>query len=65
MNARTLISLDVEKNGNKYSFHMPMGIPYGEAYDAAFMVLEDILSLSKQAVENAKREEKKDEDVAI
>jgi hypothetical protein len=61
MTAKSIITLEVEKNGNVYTFHMPYGVNYGEAYDAAFAILEDILTLSKQAVEAARREKKDDE----
>ncbi len=64
MIAKTIISLQVEKGSNTYTFNMPMGVPYGEAYDAAFSILEDILDLSKKAVESARREEPKNEDDA-
>lgn len=57
MNAKTMVVLQVQKNDNIFSFHMPAGVNYGEAYDAAFAVLEDILALSKQAVESARRNE--------
>lgn len=47
--------MEVEKNANVYSFHMPMGVSYGEAYDAAFDVLKDILELSQKNVESQRR----------
>jgi len=63
MTAKTYVALEVEKNGHTYYFHMPVGVNYGEAYDASFAILEDVLALSKQAVDAARREQKEDEDV--
>lgn len=57
MDARTYVVLSKKINEHTFTFHMPLGVPYGEAYDAAFSILEDILELSKQAVEKAKRSE--------
>ena len=54
MMAKSIISLEVEKNSKTFSFHMPVGVNYGDAYDAAFQVLEDILALMQQAKDAAK-----------
>lgn len=61
MDIKSFIVLSKEINGNKYTFHMPVGVPYGEAHDAAFSMVEDILELSQKAVEKIKkdREEQK------
>ena len=57
MNLKSMVILEVENNGNAYQFHMPVGAKYGEAYDAAFAVLEEILKISKDALNTAKRPE--------
>lgn len=62
MNTHTIISIEVEKSGNTFAFHMPIGVKYGEAYDAAVEVLEAILKLSKQVVDGAKRSDAMQDD---
>ena len=54
MDQRAVIQLEVEKEGRKYVFTMPVGAPLGEVYDVAFSVLGEILKISKEAVEKAK-----------
>lgn len=38
-----------------YSFIIPIGAPFGEAFDAAFETLSAVLDLSKKAIEDAKK----------
>lgn len=64
MNAKTIIALQVEKNGHVFTFQMPVGVNYGEAYDAAFCILEDILSLSQQVLDSKRREQKEEEGIS-
>ena len=54
MTIKSNIVIEIQKNERTYTFSMPMGCPFGEAYDAAFAVLKDITELSQQAVDNAK-----------
>lgn len=49
------------KNEREYSYKMPIGAPYGEAVDVAFEVIQDILELSKKAVEAAAAQPKEPE----
>lgn len=65
MNVKSLVSIDIAKGDRKYSFHMEVGSPFGEAYDAAFDVLQHIVSLSKQAADSAQQITKKDDDIKI
>ena len=60
MPLKTAISVEVTKNEHVYQFNMPLNVPLGEAYDAAFEVLREITDLAKKATENAqpKEEEK-------
>jgi len=53
---KTLASVEIEKNDRKYVFLMPIGSPFGEAYDAAFEVLTKIRELSGEALEKARRD---------
>lgn len=48
------IHFNVAKSDRLYTFVAPKGGTFGEAYDAAFKVLEHILEMSKAAVEKAK-----------
>jgi len=45
-----------------FRFDMPVGVSYGEAYDACFEALSSVSDMAKQAVENARPEEKIAED---
>lgn len=61
---RAVVTLEVEKNDRKYSFTMPigeppLGAPYGEAYDAAYEFLQEIVEMSQKAADRAKRKEVK------
>ena len=57
MDIKSFISVEVTKNERTYHFYMPVGAPFGEAYDAAFEVLNSITEMAKQAVEKAKPQE--------
>ena len=51
------VCLEVKKDENSFKFYMPMGAPLGQAYDAAFECLLEIVSLSKAAAERARAQE--------
>lgn len=51
MDIRALISIEIKKNDRTYVFNMPVGAPYGEAYDAAYEVTSKILQLAAEAAE--------------
>ena len=51
------VVVEVEKNEQKYSFHMPPNRPLQEAYDAAQAVCAEIIEFSKQQDEYRKKEE--------
>lgn len=51
------VIIEVEKEDRRYQFIMPVGAPFGEAYDAAFQALSAISEMAKNAVEQAKRAE--------
>ena len=61
MDQRAMISMEIVKNERTYTFLMPIGSPYGEAYDAAFEFLGSILKQSQDAV--SKAEQVKEEDI--
>jgi hypothetical protein len=66
MNTKTIITIEIEKNGRKYAFHIPFGAPYGEAHDIAFEIAAEIIEMSKKALEQqiANKEKAKDIDEA-
>lgn len=62
MDQRAMHVMEVTKEERKYYFHMPLHAPIGEAYDALFECLNEILEQSKRAVEASKRQEEKAEE---
>lgn len=54
MNVKSYIDIEIVKNERVYHFFMPVGAPFGEAYDAAFESLTSITEMAKNAVEMAK-----------
>ena len=60
MDIKSYAEIEITKNDRVYHFFMPVGAPYGEAYDAAFEALTKITELAKTAVENAKPQEAKE-----
>lgn len=63
MEQKAVINLEVKKEDRTFVFSMPIGAPFGEAYDAAFTVLNEIQEMSKKAVEHAKPKEMDKEEV--
>jgi len=58
MDLRSYVNMEVKKSDRTYHFFMPIGAPYGEAYDAAFETLVSITDMAKQARENARPKDK-------
>lgn len=63
MDQKTAIVLEVVKGDKKFSFIMPSGCHYGEAYDAAFAILNEVMDMGKNAVEEVKPKEMDKEEV--
>jgi len=57
MEIKSYIDLEITKNERVYHFYMPVGSPFGEAYDVAFEALGRITEMAKQAAEAAKPKE--------
>jgi hypothetical protein len=57
MPIETQVIINIKKGEREYTFTMPSGAPFGEAYDSAFEVLQEIVIFSKQAADNSKRRE--------
>jgi hypothetical protein len=54
MDLKTTLNFEVTKNDRVYRVILPLGAPYGEAYDAVFACLEGIVNLQKKGVEQLK-----------
>jgi hypothetical protein len=54
MTIKSFVTIEVVKNDHTFVFQLPVGAPYGEAYDAAYEVLQNIVELAKNAAEAAK-----------
>ena len=65
MKQTAVVKLTRTVNDRVYSFEMQMGAPYGESYDILWEMLQEIVKLSKEAAEKAKREEDKKEEVIV
>lgn len=56
---KPFFTYEKEEDGFKCRFEMQMGVHLGKAYDFAHEVLTQILIMSQEAAEKAKREEDK------
>lgn len=54
MTVKTTISIEITKNDRVFSFNMPVNSPFGEAYDACYETLLQIVEFSKKAAEERK-----------
>ncbi len=63
MNVQASVNIIIEKGERKYSFSMPVGAPFGEAYDAAFEALVKVSDMAKEAAENARPKEAIDPEI--
>ena len=55
MDVKTFVTIEIKKNDRVFSFNMPAGSPFGEAYDACYETLGHIIEFSKKAQEQAKQ----------
>ena len=53
MDSRAVITIEIEKDGHKYNFSMPIGSPLGTAYNVAHELLMHITDMAKQAADQA------------
>ena len=65
MDIRSYVDVEVKKNDRVYHFYMPVGAPFGEAYDASFEMLSSITEMAKQAAENARPKEAEEPPVEV
>ncbi len=54
MEQKLLIAINIEENGHKFTFLMPVGAPIGSAYNAAHMALGEITKIAKDAADKSK-----------
>lgn len=54
MEQKLLVAINIEDNGHKFTFLMPMGAPIGSAYNACHQALDEITKMAKNATDNAK-----------
>jgi len=55
MDIHSQVVIEIKKDDHVFRFSMPLGSPFGKAYDAAYEVLQHIVDLSKKAAEQAKQ----------
>lgn len=55
MNQVLVIKFVKEVNNRTYTFELPMGAPFGEAYDVCHEVLQQITKMASDAAEKAKQ----------
>lgn len=55
MNVKNVVVIEIEKGDFVFSFSMPVGAPFGQAYDAAFEVLQQILEFSQKAADQVRQ----------
>lgn len=54
MELKSTLNFEVTKNERTYRISIPVGAPYGEAYDSIFACLEGLVDLQKKGVEQLK-----------
>lgn len=55
MNLKSQVAIEVVKGERTFTFTMPIGAPYGEAYDACFEALKTIAEMTATALDQSKR----------
>lgn len=63
MDIKNNIVFETEKDGNVFQFSMPIGTPYGQAYDVIIEALNEVQSMSVEHARKIKeqREQQKEE----
>jgi len=56
MDLKSMVVLEFKKNDRIYQLLMPVGAPYGEAYDVCFEALNGILEMAKKAADAAEKQ---------
>lgn len=57
MNLHSRVNLEVTKGENSYQLYMPFNAPAGEAYDALFEMLQEVLKMARNNAEKMERKE--------
>lgn len=53
MDQRAIVSIDIQKDGHVFSFHMPLGAQWGHAYEAAVELVQGIEKHIKELEQKA------------
>ena len=64
MDQKGYVHLEIEKDGNKYYFAMPMGAPLAEATDAAFQVFKAVDRSFREALDKETKAHEDKQEVA-
>ena len=54
--SKAKVVIEVVTDTNTYSFTMPIGAGFGEAYDAAYKVLQELAAMAQKATDAAARQ---------
>ena len=63
MDQKGIIKLEIEKGENVYSFEMPIGFPYGEAYDAGVEYLQKIAKMAQERVDIIRKQKEESDKI--
>lgn len=56
-----MVLVEVKKDSRSYFFYMPVGTPYRDAIDAAFLVADDIKELHDRALKQQEESQSDEE----
>lgn len=54
---KAFYEINITKNEREYRFSIPIGAPFGEAYDAAFEALRKVVQKSQESLESVQKPE--------
>ena len=57
MAIKQVFVMEVEVADNLYTFTMPTNVSYGQLYDAAFKILQEVTEMAQKEVDKAKPQE--------
>lgn len=60
MATRSMLNIEVVKGDHTFTFSIPAGAHFGQCYDAAFEVLQEVMVMAKGAADKARNEKVED-----
>jgi len=54
MKQSLIVTIEIEKDGNTFTFSMPYGCKIGDAYNACHEALQEVVKMGQQAADAAK-----------